>query len=322
MQVRNQKVSVTVRLSSALGWVMRSIAVCIFAMCVFPWVMAQEVPYFVTYDHHLEEPGNLVLETFTTTGIPSGREPGQHFYIAPYMEVEYGLTNRLTTSMYWEGQGTAGDSAVFTGWRFETRFRPSLREHKMNPVIYLEYESINDASRINKEVVGEGVDLDERNSGLRAVKNHELETKLILSSDFGNWNLSENFIVDKNLSRGEGFEFGYALGVSRWLAKRDQIAYCRFCSRSVVLGAELYGGSKRSSLLVIAVMAPMLITVAILQYQWARELSTSAETQVDSNHDALMTRWVLDLHDQLSAPCIALQVGPDAGEHDGWSDYL
>jgi signal transduction histidine kinase len=74
--------------------------------------------------------------------------------------------------------------------------------------------------------------------------------------------------------------------------------------------------------LVIAVMAPMLITVAILQYQWARELSTSAETQVDSNHDALMTRWVLDLHDQLSAPCIALQVGPDAGEHDGWSDYL
>jgi hypothetical protein len=68
-------------------------------------------------------------------------------------------------------------------------------------------------------------------------------------------------------------------------------------------------------------MAPMLFTVAILQYQWARELSTSAERQIDSNLDVLMTRWVLDLHDQLSAPC-ALQVGPDAGEHDSWSDYL
>ncbi|PYQ41619.1 MAG: hypothetical protein DMG99_10865 [Acidobacteria bacterium] len=69
-------------------------------------------------------------------------------------------------------------------------------------------------------------------------------------------------------------------------------------------------------------MAPLLITVAILQYQWARELSSSAETQIDSKLDALMARWVLDLDDQLSAPCIALQVGPDAGEHDSWSDYL
>lgn len=232
----------TVRLSAAWGSAMRSIAACIFAMCVLPRGMAQEVPYFVTYDHHLEEPGNLVLETFTTTGIPSGRESGQHFYIAPYMEIEYGLTNRLTTSMYWEGQGTAGDSAVFTGWRFETRFRPSLREYKINPVIYLEYESVNDASRINKEVVGEGVDLDAANGRLRAVKNHEVEAKLILSSDFGKWNMSENFVVDKNLSRGEGFEFGYAVGVSRWLAKREQMAYCRFCSQSFVLGAELYGG--------------------------------------------------------------------------------
>jgi signal transduction histidine kinase len=69
-------------------------------------------------------------------------------------------------------------------------------------------------------------------------------------------------------------------------------------------------------------MAPLLITVAILQYQWARELGAFAESQIDSNVDALMTRWILDFHDQLSAPCIALQVGSDAGEHDGWGDYL
>lgn len=69
-------------------------------------------------------------------------------------------------------------------------------------------------------------------------------------------------------------------------------------------------------------MAPLLITVAILQYQWARELSASTEARIDTNLEALMTRWLLDLNDQLSAPCIALQVGPDAGERDGWSDYL
>lgn len=69
-------------------------------------------------------------------------------------------------------------------------------------------------------------------------------------------------------------------------------------------------------------MAPLLITVAILQYQWARQLSASTEARIDTNLEALMTRWLVDLNDQLSAPCIALQVGPDAGERDNWSDYL
>lgn len=236
-----QRVAIRLLSHGPLRLAICTIMFCMLAVSV-PCVLAQEVPYFVTYDHHLEEPGNLVLETFATTGIPSNREPGQHFYIAPYMEMEYGLTNRLTTALYWEGQGTAGDSALFTGWRFETRFRPLLHEYKINPVIYLEYESVNDASRINKEVVAEGADLDTPNSTLRTVKNHELEAKLILSSDVRKWNFSENFIVDKNLSRGEGFEFGYALGLSRSLARHDLGKYCRFCSQSFVVGTELYGG--------------------------------------------------------------------------------
>jgi len=285
MKGRIQKVSNTVRLSSASGSRMGGIAVCIFAMCMAPGVMAQEVPYFVTYDHHLEEPGNIVLETFTTTGVPSGRQPGQHFYIAPYMEIEYGLTNRLTTSMYWEGQGTAGDSAVFTGWRFESRFRPSLREYRINPVIYLEYESVNDASRINKEVVGEGVDLDVPNSRLRAVKNHELETKLILSSDFRNWNLSENFVVDKNLSRGEGFEFGYAVGVSRWLGKRDETAKCRFCSQSFVLGAELYGGFGSSLEPQFGLRDTAMYVAPSLSWQVSPNASLRASTAIGIAHE-------------------------------------
>lgn len=69
-------------------------------------------------------------------------------------------------------------------------------------------------------------------------------------------------------------------------------------------------------------MAPLLITIAILQYQWARQLSASTEAQIDIDLEALMTRWLVDLNTELSAPCIALQVGPDAGERDSWSDYL
>ncbi|PYX97922.1 MAG: hypothetical protein DMG71_01770, partial [Acidobacteria bacterium] len=98
---------------------------------------AQESPYFVTYDHHLEEPGNLEIATSSTMGVPRS---GQRFYFAPYAEFEYGVTGRWTSELYLEGQSTAGDSAVFTGWRWENRFRPLAREHWINPVLYLEYE--------------------------------------------------------------------------------------------------------------------------------------------------------------------------------------
>ncbi|PYX35437.1 MAG: hypothetical protein DMG81_18050 [Acidobacteria bacterium] len=169
-------------------------------------------------------------------------ERGQSFYAAPYVELEYGLTNRVTTSVYVEGQGTAGDSALFTGWRVEGRYRPMLKQHWLNPVLYLEYESLNDASRIAKDIVGSGPDLDIWNWALRNTKAHELEGKLILSSDIREWNVAGNFVADKNLLRGEGFEFGYAFGVSRALGIHRSASGCVWCRQRFVAGLELYGG--------------------------------------------------------------------------------
>lgn len=202
-------------------------------------VSGQESPYFVTYDHHLEEPGNLEIGTFATLGVPRA---GQNFYAAPYLEIEYGVTGRWTSELYLEGQGTSGDSSVFTGWRLENRFRPLKREHRINPVLYLEYEDTSEASRIQKEILGAGPDLSSPNSELQAIKNNELEAKLILSSTVHDWNVAGNFIVEKNLSRGEGFEFGYAFGVARPLATLASGANCRFCRENFIAGIEFYGG--------------------------------------------------------------------------------
>jgi len=200
---------------------------------------AQESPYIVTYDHQLEEPGNLEIESFVTLGVPRSE---QNFYAAPWMEIEYGVTARWTAELYLEGQGTAGDSAVFTGWRLENRFRPLKREHWINPVLYLEYESTSEASRIQKEIVGGAPDIDSPNSDLQGTKNHELEGKLILSSTVHDLNIAGNFITEKNLSRGEGFEFGYALGFSRPLATLASGTSCRFCRENFLAGVEFYGG--------------------------------------------------------------------------------
>ena len=202
-------------------------------------VHTQEAPYFVTYGHHLEEPGNLEIATWTTVGIPRS---GQKLFVAPFSEFEYGVTGRWTAELYLEGQGTSGDSAVFTGWRLENRFRPFKREHWINPILYFEYEGINEATKILKEIVGNAEISNERNAELAAVHAHEIETKLILSSNIHDWNLSENFIVEKNLSSDEGFEFGYALGVSRPLSKLASGKECRFCLENFNAGLELYGG--------------------------------------------------------------------------------
>ena len=68
-----------------------------------------------------------------------------------------------------------------------------------------------------------------------------MELKLILSSTVKGWNLSENFIAEKNLSN-EPWEFGYALGTSRPLAFKASARPCVFCRQNFAVGAEMYGG--------------------------------------------------------------------------------
>src|SRR5712692_1118163 len=153
---------------------------------------AQERPYFVTYDHYLEEAGNLEIALLSTTGVPRGSHAS---YTAPWLELEYGVTGWWTSELYVEGVTTGHDGSAFTGWRWENRFRALKGEHRLNPIIYIEYENINEASRIQKEIVGKGALSSEPVSDLRRQNAHEFEGKLILSSVAGAWNVSENFIV-------------------------------------------------------------------------------------------------------------------------------
>src|SRR5256885_3124103 len=204
---------------------MRHLIIAFLLLNCVPSVTAQQSPYFITYDDHLEEPGNLEIGISNTTGVP---RTGERAFFAPYLELEYGAKGWWTTEFYLEGQSTRGDSTIFTGWRWENRFRPLAREHPINPVLYLEYENVNEATRIQKEVVGNAPPVGTPNSELQQEHAHELEAKLILSSNIHDWNVSENFIVEKNLSGDEPYEFGYSLGLSRPLATMVSGAPCRF----------------------------------------------------------------------------------------------
>jgi len=69
-------------------------------------------------------------------------------------------------------------------------------------------------------------------------------------------------------------------------------------------------------------IAALLVTIAVLQYRWTSELGRSAELQLGAKLESLMLAWQLDFYGELSSVCVALQVGPDSGAHDSWTDYM
>jgi hypothetical protein len=203
-------------------------------------VCAQEPPYFVTYSAALEEPGNLEISLKNTQASPKNGNP----FLGSVLELEYGVKGWWTTEFYLDGQATKNDSTILTGFRWENRFRPLLREHWINPVLYVEYENTNLADRALLEIVGHDsiADLAIPNAVARQEIEREMELKLILSSNFNGWNFSENFIAEKDLNESEPWEFGYALGASRPLSLISRGRACFFCRENFSAGVEVYGG--------------------------------------------------------------------------------
>lgn len=202
-------------------------------------VVAQDSPYFVTYDHHMEEPGNLEVSLSPMYGAPK-RGP---VFVASSVELEYGTRAWWTTALYLNGQSTSAQGSLFTGYRLENRVRLLMGERWINPVLYVEYADINGADKFLKEIVGfdSWRDVVSPNHEARREREREIETKLILSRNDRGWNYAGNFIAEKNLAGG-AVEFGYALGSSRPLAFAASPNPCWFCAENITAGLEAFGG--------------------------------------------------------------------------------
>ena len=209
------------------------------AFLFVPRSWAAEGPFSITYTHQMEEPGNLEIAAKAITGKPGF---GNRF-IASTLEFEYGVKGWWTTELYLDGQATGRESILFTGYRWENRFRLLPHEHWINPVLYTEFANINGADKSLLEVVARDGrdDISAANAETRTERKREFEAKLILSSHFRGWTVAENFIAEKNI-RHAPFEFGYAAAVSRPLALAAQPERCTFSAENFQAGVELYGG--------------------------------------------------------------------------------
>src|SRR5512143_476909 len=98
---------------------------CLILLAAATRMHAAEGPFLITYTHQMEEPRNLEFATKNVTGKPGD---GNRF-LGTVTELEYGATGWWTTAVYFGGQTTRGEGALFTGYRWENRFRVLAREH-------------------------------------------------------------------------------------------------------------------------------------------------------------------------------------------------
>lgn len=173
--------------------------------------------YFVTYNHHLEKGEREVMVMFDyTRPSATNREEGQDSYFSQMVELEWVVTDQFATELMLEGFEEPGGQKKFTGFRWENRYRLFKNEVPLNPVLYMEYEHLDYQTRFKMETSGwihppypeterEGRPKDER----------ILETRLVLSQDFGSTNVAFNWINETDLRTGRT-DFGYATGVMHY----------------------------------------------------------------------------------------------------------
>jgi hypothetical protein len=206
--------------------------------------MAGQDANFVLYNQHMEEKGETEVEVYSDYSHVGRGEPN---YTAQLYEIEYGVTDLFTTSIYLETAKTFEDDQHydFGSVRWENRYRLFKDETLLNPVLYAEYEYKKPTSRFMRSVVGRTDGEDEEEHGEEGSE-HELETKLILGRDItSNLNVAFNMIQEINFMNGL-WSFGYAGGLNyAFYRAYDQSGVVDLEEAGIqklTLGLEVYGG--------------------------------------------------------------------------------
>lgn len=171
--------------------------------------------YFVTYNHYIEkgEVELMLMNDFTDPSKFRREDDGQRSYFSQMIEVEYGVTEQYATEFMLEGFAEPGTGqSRFTGFRWENRYRLFREEVPLNPMLYVEYEDLDPLTRFKMETSG-WVRPPYTENGAEPDRERILESRLVLSQDFGHLNVAFNWINETDLNRGGFTAFGYSLGV-------------------------------------------------------------------------------------------------------------
>ena len=174
--------------------------------------------YFVTYNSDIEK-GEIELMLMNDVTAPSQfkrEDDGFGNYLSHMVELEYAPFNQFATEFMVEWfEDLETGSKKFTGFRWENRYRIFKKPVPLNPMAYVEYEDLDPATRYKMEVSGwvrpPYVETEEEPDRERI-----LESRVVLSEDFGPVNVAFNWINETDLASGHT-AFGYSLG-AMWMS--------------------------------------------------------------------------------------------------------
>ncbi len=150
--------------------------------------------YVWTYEYMTMPKGMAEIEYYLTAQVPDTAKSKVNTW-KHQAELEYGITDHWDASMYqmWKQKNTASSStSEYDGFKIRTRYRFGEKgKYFIDPEFYFEYIRDDDFSKPN---VG--------------------EMKLILAKDIGNFNMSYNQILERNLEKEGKTGHEYAAGVS------------------------------------------------------------------------------------------------------------
>ncbi len=182
----------------------------------FSWplpALAGNYGYNVTYNSKVER-GEMEVMFMNDITQPSAvrRDEGQGTYLSHMVELEYGFSSQLATEFMVEWyEDLEKEDRRFTGFRWETRYRLFDREVPLNPMLYAEYEDLDPSTRFKMEVSG-WIEAPYDEAEEEIDRERILETRLVLSHDFGPVNVAFNWINETDLA--SGFTgFGYSAGL-------------------------------------------------------------------------------------------------------------
>lgn len=162
--------------------------------------------YVWTEQYNTLPQGGFELESWTTFKVPDWDKSGEN--LVEYQgELEYGVTDHWTVAHYerWKRENQTGvdddgvgkkDSTFYEGFKFESKYRIGEKgKYWLDPLLYLEWSTEPRERRENKNV-------------------NAIEAKVVLSKDFGKWNVAYNQIMESGLGKRGRTEQNFSLGAS------------------------------------------------------------------------------------------------------------
>ncbi len=164
----------------------------LLVVSAFNILSADKRLYVWTYEYKTMAPGEGEIETYYTSSVPDWQNREGKVTIDIQLELEVGMTKNFDFAIYSSLIQEPDSSLKFKGYKLRSRYKFGRKnQFLMDPLLYLEYK------------------------GKPGFSEHGIETKLVLSKDFGKLNISLNPTLEFEKEHREWeTEFEYAMGVS------------------------------------------------------------------------------------------------------------